>query len=65
MTPATMFIFDSGSKIAPGSANFDRIGMSKAPPWFSGLMAPVALRKQMITKMHNIRHGTQIKKLRI
>ncbi len=63
MIPARMFMLDSGSNIAPGSAIFERMGMSKAPPWSSGLMAPVAFRKQMITKMQNNRHGTQITKL--
>lgn len=49
----------SGSKMAPESANFDKKGMLNAPPWSSGLITPVALRKAMMTRIHPPRQGKQ------
>ena len=51
----------SGSKNAPGSASAESFGISKAPPIFSGLIAPVKFKKQIITPMHPTNNGKQIK----
>lgn len=57
--PRIMHELLSGSKMAPVSASLERKGRFKTPPWCSGLMVPVALRKQIITKIASERQGMQ------